>query len=206
MTVGIRERALHLGPERRRPQVLDTALALALERGVAAVSMAAIAERLGVTRPVVYACFTDRTELLHALLDREEQRLLHDVLAALPQEPERVGPEARFVRGFQALLTTVAARPDSWRVVFAAEPDPAVAGRFARARGLVADQARAQIRPALEHWGTADLERKLPVLVEQFMSSCEGAVRSLLDPSSDWTPHDLGELVGRAVHRAFRSA
>ncbi|WP_406267313.1 hypothetical protein OH799_22090 [Nocardia sp. NBC_00881] len=46
-----RQRARHLGPERRRPQVLDTALANAVENRIAAVTMAAIAERMRVTGP-----------------------------------------------------------------------------------------------------------------------------------------------------------
>ena len=40
-------------------------------------------------------------------------------------------------------------------------------------------------------WGTADLDRKLPVLIELFVSSCEAAVRSLLDPQLDWTADQL---------------
>ena len=57
-----RARAEHLGPERRRPQVLDTALEIAAEHGVANVTMALVAERMEVTRPVVYACYSGRGE------------------------------------------------------------------------------------------------------------------------------------------------
>lgn len=67
----VRERAAHLGPERRRPQVLDAALAIAVSDGIAAVTIGAVAQRLKVTRPVVYSCFPDRVELLRALLERE---------------------------------------------------------------------------------------------------------------------------------------
>ncbi|MDI9897387.1 hypothetical protein QM797_21935 [Rhodococcus sp. IEGM 1381] len=50
-----RVRAEHLGPERRRPAVLDSALAIAVERGVGAVTMVAVAARACVTRPVTYS-------------------------------------------------------------------------------------------------------------------------------------------------------
>ena len=70
-----RERAAHLGPERRRPQILDAALQIAAESGTAAVTIGAVATHLGVTRPVVYSCFKDRVELLAALLDREGESL-----------------------------------------------------------------------------------------------------------------------------------
>ena len=66
-----RERAAHLGPDRRRPQILDAALTLALENGIGAVTLSAVASQLGVSRPVVYSCFGDRVELFEALLARK---------------------------------------------------------------------------------------------------------------------------------------
>lgn len=197
-------RASHLGPERRRPQVLDAALGIAVEQGPGAVSMAAVAERMGVTRPVVYACFPTRGALLEALLEREERRLLDGVLGALPGRPSMDDPEKLVIEGFQALLTGVTAAADSWRILFDARPDPAVAARFDRARSLVAAEVTRQMRPALRAWGTADAERKLPVLVDLFMSAGESAVRSLL--GSDWNPAELGELYGRTVYAALRGA
>ena len=64
-------RAAHLGPDRRRPLVLDTALRIAVEDGIGSVSIVSVASAMGVTRPVVYACFDDRVALLDALLNRE---------------------------------------------------------------------------------------------------------------------------------------
>ena len=95
-----RTRAAHLGPERRRPQVLDAALKIAVGRGSHAVSMEAVAQSMGVTKPVVYACFASREELLAALLGREEQRLFSAVIAALPDRPSFDKPEHLLVEGF----------------------------------------------------------------------------------------------------------
>jgi AcrR family transcriptional regulator len=53
-----RRRAAHLGPERRRPLVLDAAFALFVKRGYEGTSMEAIAAAAGVTKPVVYDCFS----------------------------------------------------------------------------------------------------------------------------------------------------
>ncbi len=156
-----RARAAHLGPERRRPQVLDAALSIAATEGIAAVSVARVAERLGVTRPVVYACFADRVDLIRALVGR---------------------------------------------FLFEGTPDPAVRELFGRGRMLIGTEFERLIRPTLEAWGTTDVRRKLPVLVELFLSSCEGAVRTLLADGSAWTPEELGEFVGRAVYRALREA
>lgn len=209
MTVGsatTRRRAAHLGPERRRPQVLDAALELVLERGVSAVSMTAIAERMQVTTPVVYACFPSQADVMLALLEREEQRLLAGVLAALPAQPSFADAEQLLVEGFQALLTAVAEHPASWGVVFAAAPDPAVAERFGRARALVADRVAELMRPQLEAAGVKEIEAKLPVLVELFMGMGESAVRVLVQGEGSWTPQELGELVGRMVFRALSGA
>ncbi len=40
-----------MGPERRRPQILDAALQIAAESGTAAVTIGAVAKHLGVTGP-----------------------------------------------------------------------------------------------------------------------------------------------------------
>lgn len=199
-----RQRAQHLGPERRRPQVLDTALAIAVEHGVAAVTMAAIAERMNVTRPVVYACFPDRVELIEALIQREESFLVGGVLEVLPPRAVDAG-ETVFVDGFRALLEKAAERPDGWRLLYG-NPDPAVADSFGRGRQLAIERCATLLRPTLRAWGTEDAERKLPVLVELWVSAGEGAVRTLLAGEGGWDPQNLGAFVGAAVYRALRHA
>lgn len=201
-----RERAEHLGPERRRPQVLDSARTIIVERGIAGVSMTAVADHMGVSKPVVYACFERRDDLLAALLAREERRLLEGVLGALPDPPSFEDPHRLLVEAFQALLETVAAEPDSWRVLFAAQPDPAVAERFRRGRALIAERVAGLAEPVLARAGTGDVPRKLPVLVELLMSSGEGAVRALLGSGEDWSAEELGTFVGGALFGALRSA
>jgi len=201
-----RTRAAHLGPERRRPQVLDAALRLVVARGVSEVSMEAVAQELGVTRPVVYACFASRDELLLALLAREEQRLLGGVLSALPRRPDFSDPERLLVEGFQALLRVVAQHADSWRLVFAQGPDPAIADRYGDARRRVAQQVAALMGPALKLRGVKEVARKLPVLVEMFMSMGDGAVRVLVQGDTRWTPDELGAYVGRMVLAALLRA
>ncbi|MGW5519622.1 TetR/AcrR family transcriptional regulator [Nocardia africana] len=199
-----RQRAQHLGPERRRPQVLDAALRIAADEGIAAVTIAAVAERLTVTRPVVYACFADRVELINALIQREEGLLLAGIMDALP--PRRVeADEEVFVEGFRALLETVSKRPDTWKLLHG-NPDPAVASSFGRGRSVAVERCTRRLRPTLEAWGTVDAERKLPALVELWVSAGEGAVRTLLTEGDKWTPQDLGAFVGAAVYRALRSA
>ncbi len=201
-----RTRAAHLGPERRRPLVLDAALRLAAAQGVRGVSMEAVAQELGVTRPVVYACFGSREELLLALLEREEKKLFDGVMAALPQRPDFGNPQRLMEEGFQALLRVVAEHVDSWRLVFAASPDPAIADRYGDARRRVARRVGSLMGPALKLRGVKDLGRKLPVLVEMFMSMGDGAVRALVQGEGRWKPDELGAYVGRMVLAALNKA
>lgn len=200
-----RRRAQHLGPQRRRPQVLDAALAITAEHGVGAVTIGAIAERLNVTRPVVYSCFTGRVEVIAALLQRETEQLASALVDSLNAARGGTAEDA-FVVGFRALLNVVQARPLSWRFVYFATPDRAVASRFTRVRAELRDAVAARLRRALvTSWRMADTDAAdaLPVLVEHVMSSCEAAVRTLLDDGNDWLPDDLGEIYGRMVCRAL---
>lgn len=200
-----RVRAEHLGPERRRPAVLDSALAIAVERGVGAVTMVAVAERAGVTRPVIYACFPDRVALIEALVRREEEYIIGGVIDALPERSIRPDRSV-FVDGFRRLLVIVSARPDSWRLVFDAHPDPAVAAMFGRGRHVAIERCTRLLRPTLHAWNTEDADRKLPVLADLWVSSSESAVRMLLSPDATWNIDELGDLMGGALYRAIRRA
>lgn len=101
----------------------------------------------------------------------------------------------------------VESRPQAWQLVFAAAPDPAVADRFRRARADIAAEAARWISPALVRWwATVDLDRKLPVLIELFISSCEAAVRCLLDGDLGWSADELADLHGRMISRALQAA
>lgn len=199
-----RTRAEHLGPERRRPRVLDTALEIAAEHGVANVTMAAVAERMAVTRPVVYACYSGRGELLSALLERERNWAISSMLGMLP--PQRTGSiEQLFVDGFRALLTSVCEHPTSWRIIVAADPDPALTDTLARGRSQITGQVSSVMRPLLDRWQVENIDHVLPVLTEVFLTICETAARMMLDAAQNWTPDNLAEIVGRSAYRALRA-
>ncbi len=202
-----RARAAHLGPERRRPAVLDAALEIAVDGGMAAVTIGTVASHLGVTRPVVYSCYADRVELVSALLDREATLLKESLQAALHNYGGQDDPEAAFVTGFRSLLSAAEKQPATWRLLVSGEPDPALSVRFQAARAEILEHATHWIRSAVERWWQIDdLDRKMPVLMELFMASCEAAIRSLLDESNPWTTEDLGALVGGAACRMFSGA
>ncbi|GAA3621209.1 TetR/AcrR family transcriptional regulator C-terminal domain-containing protein [Nonomuraea rosea] len=69
----------------RQPEILDAALAIADERGLDALSMRAVAERVGVTPMALYGYFRNKDELLDGLVGR----LLTKLVA---EDAERIGP------------------------------------------------------------------------------------------------------------------
>lgn len=195
-------RAEHLGPQRRRPQVLDSALAIAAEHGLGAVTMANISELMGVSRPVVYDCYPGRGEVLAALLERESQVALERLLAILPPlKTDSV--EQMFVDGFTSLLCDVAERPASWRIIFANDPEPILAQAISAGRGRLRAHVAQVMQPLFERWQVDDLDRVSPVLTDIFVGICETAARIQLDTGGE--PEPLARIVGPAAYRALRA-
>lgn len=198
----VRQRAVHLGPVRRRPLVLDAALRVFAEHGYRGTSMQAIASEAGVTKPVVYECFASKDALLEALLAREEQRLLASVLAALPQQPRFDKLESLLADGLIGFLTAACERPDSWRVVFAAEHgrDTVVSRRVQRARRAIVDQLRALTTQFLALDAEQDA-READLLAELLASIAESAGRMLVVDKQPWAPVELGNYLAKLLTR-----
>ena len=72
---------VRLARARRREDLIDATVELIVAEGVEAVSMEAVADRAGVSRPLVYKHFANRSEMLTAVY-RREAGLLHSELAA----------------------------------------------------------------------------------------------------------------------------
>src|SRR5579864_3587046 len=71
---------VRLARARRREALLDAAAALIVADGVEVVSMESVADRAGVSRPLVYKHFANRGEMLTAVY-RREATILHNELA-----------------------------------------------------------------------------------------------------------------------------
>ena len=202
-----RKRAAHLGPERRRPLVLDAAYDLFLENGFEGTSMDAIAAAAGVSKPVVYDCFASKDELFTAMLDREEERILVETGKALATTGTPDDPEATLIRGFQVFLEAAQGSPDIYRVVFLGEGggNEAVAARIARGIELQAQTAS----DIAAHWvarysdldGT-DAQAAAELLGHTIVGLAQVGARTLLSGSGDWTPQTLGEKLGRMAWAA----
>lgn len=199
-----RSRAAHLGPERRRPLVLDAALGLFRERGYEGTSMESIARAAGVTKPVVYACYPSKEALFNALLQREEERVLNQIAAAIPATTGKGDLEATFVRALTAFLRAVAAAPDTYRVIFLGEGggNAAVAERVRRGRQRQVEAIAVLARPLLggvEMDG--DRDRTALLLGHVVVGLAEAGARAMLSEPDRWTPESLGQALGRLAAR-----
>jgi len=130
------KRAEYLGPERRRPLVLDAALEIFAEGGFSDASMQAIADRAGVSKAVLYDCFPGgKQEIYYALLERSEHTFMEHMVDVL-ERTDRLSIDESLRQGLRAFLDYAEIHPHSFRVIFgdAGTRDSELALRSERAR------------------------------------------------------------------------
>jgi AcrR family transcriptional regulator len=201
-----RPRAAHLGPERRRPQILDVAFELFVQRGYRATSMDEIARVAGVTKPVVYACFPSKAELFGELLDREERRMLTQFGAALAAAARLDDVETTLTTGFTSMLRAVTDTPEAYRIALlgGGGADAMVDMRVRRGR----EQQVTAMAAAARHWLDGRVPAQRVDTAAQFVGQTllgigEAGVRMLLAAPEQWTPETLGRALGRLAARGY---
>jgi AcrR family transcriptional regulator len=127
----IRRPAVRLPRAARRQQVLQTAQQVFVEQGYHAAGMDEIAERAGVSKPVLYQHFPGKLELYLALLDDNVARLERAVRSALASTSDN---NARVTAAIAAYVDFVDDEAGTFRLVFESDlsRDPAVAERVER--------------------------------------------------------------------------
>jgi AcrR family transcriptional regulator len=98
----------------RRRVILEAATDVVAERGAEAASISMIAERAGITRPIVYDHFPTKRDLILALIEQHHTTLMA-VLGAI--ETGTSLDEAALRRLIVAYLHQVDADPGGWRVL-----------------------------------------------------------------------------------------
>lgn len=88
-----------LDRERRRDLLLDAAASMVADGDVEAITMDAVAERAGVSRPLVYKHFANRHELLGAVYSRESALLHAELEAAVTAATSFEGMVRALIRG-----------------------------------------------------------------------------------------------------------
>lgn len=179
----------------RREQILDSTLALVDERGFHTVSIDAVAKRAGITRPVVYDHFNDLPGLLQALLEREGERAMEQLMPLLPVPAEGVAPRDLLVGAFRGFLEAVRDEPVTWRLVLMPpEGTPAqIRERVAEVRSEVTAKLAGVAPQALTGGGSPPPDPELTALTLQAIS--EEAARLLLERPGEFP---LDRLVAHA--------
>ncbi|GEC26490.1 TetR family transcriptional regulator [Pseudonocardia saturnea] len=97
----------------RERQIVDAAVAVFGERGYAATSMDTVAERVGVTKPVLYTHFGSKEGLLLAAIARARAELLEVVATAAAATTD---PESMLRDGTLAFFTYLDRRAPAWQL------------------------------------------------------------------------------------------
>jgi AcrR family transcriptional regulator len=128
---GIRRAAVRLPKAARRRQLLSAAQQVFVAQGYHAAAMDEIAERAGVSKPVLYQHFPGKLELYLALLDDNVARLERGVRAALASTTDN---RERVTAAIAAYVDFVDDEGGAFRLVFESDlsRDPAVAERVDR--------------------------------------------------------------------------
>ncbi len=110
----------------RREQLIQVSRALFAEKGFEGTSVEEIAQRAGVSKPVVYEHFGGKEGVYAVVVDREVRTLLEAIRASLTTP--RAGSRELIERGTLALLDYIEACPDGFRIL---ARDGVTAGSFA---------------------------------------------------------------------------
>jgi AcrR family transcriptional regulator len=98
----------HRSVEERRDQLVDAALAVLRDEGVAAVTTRAVTKRAGLPHGAFHYCFATKPALFRAVLERQ---LRTAMAAAFATDTAALTPEARITAGLTAHLDTTRADP-----------------------------------------------------------------------------------------------
>lgn len=193
--------------EERRAQLLDAALHLVAARGHTAVTMEAVAEQAGVTKPVVYGIYANRAELLDDLLQREAGQAMEQVMAALDLEPAAGPPDVgqALARTLDGFLSAVRATPDRWLCVVM--PAPGMPAEFHaardRARNVVLGRAEGLARGFLGAL-SAPPELDPEIVAHTLVALFESAARLVLTDPDRFHPERITAALRAAVGLALR--
>jgi AcrR family transcriptional regulator len=120
----------------RREQLLDVGRRLFAAKGFDGTSVEEIAEKAGVSKPVVYEHFGGKEGLYAVVVDREVRRLLDRVTASLSDGHPRVLLE----QAAGALLEYVEKESDGFRILVRDSPVASTSGTFSSMISDIATQ------------------------------------------------------------------
>ncbi len=135
----MRPRGGRLPRQARRAQLLDSALEVFVAQGYHSAAMDDIAERAGVSKPVLYQHFPGKLDLYLALLEQSSDRIIDATKVALASTTDN---KLRVIATMQVFYDYVANAQGAFRLVFESDltNEPAVRAQVDRVTSVCADE------------------------------------------------------------------
>jgi AcrR family transcriptional regulator len=183
----------------RRKQLLAAAQEVFVAQGYHAAAMDDIAERAGVSKPVLYQHFPGKLELYLALLDTHCDAFVERVreaMAATTDNKERVGGAMR------AYFEFVSHESEAFRLVFETDlrNDPAVRERVDRMERLTVESITATIMS-----DTGVSRTRAELLASALIGAAQAAARYWLLSGREINQHEAEQLISTLAWRGIAS-
>jgi AcrR family transcriptional regulator len=182
----------------RRAQLLESALEVFVAQGYHAAAMDDIAERAGVSKPVLYQHFPGKLELYLALLDQSCDTIVEACRAALLATDDN---KQRVAATMDVFYDYVASAQGAFRLVFESDltNEPAVRDRVDRVTRECAEAITAVIH---EDTGLPDEQSRL--LAVSLVGMAQVSARFWLDAGGEIEQRDAATLVAGLAWRGIR--
>ena len=182
----------------RRAQLLESALEVFVAQGYHAAAMDDIAERAGVSKPVLYQHFPGKLELYLALLDQSCDTIVDACRAALESTEDN---KQRVAATMQVFYDYVANAHGAFRLVFESDltNEPAVRAQVDRVTDACADEITKVIH---EDTGLPDEQARL--LSVSLVGMAQVSARFWLDTKGGVAQQDAAGLVASLAWRGIR--
>jgi AcrR family transcriptional regulator len=194
-----RKYAPRLPREQRREQLLDAALVALADCELHELSMEAVADAAGVGKPVLYTAFGTRGELVDALLHREHERGVAQVLAAMPDDLTILGATNAYAATVKAFLAAALDNPARWRLILTVPDSAPREYRDALRRGRSAIVLQAELLAKAGIALEPHLEGLDPALLGQTMLSFAEMLGRLAVSEPDTYPRERLEAYAVAA-------
>ncbi len=185
----LRPRGGRMPRKARRAQLLDSALEVFVAQGYHAASMDDIAERAGVSKPVLYQHFPGKRELYLALLEQSSDRIIDATREALASTTDN---KQRVLATMQVFYDYVANAGGGFRLVFESDlaNEPAVREQLDRVTSACAEEITKVI-----HQDTGLSDEASRLLAVSLVGMAQVSARFWLDNEGDIAESEAAALV-----------
>jgi AcrR family transcriptional regulator len=183
----------------RRDQLLDATLRLISEHGYGGVTMEGVAREAEIAKTVVYDAFGNKRELLQALFEREQRRVLSALAEAVPTPPLSGDPAEILAGAIAKGLESVRRYPETWRLILvpADGTPPEMRDAVNRHRERLVKQVEPMIAWGTEQLGISRLDPELTA--HALIAAAEDAARLTLTHPRRFPPERIAAYAAEVV-------